>query len=462
MAFLDEDYLLTSDMAKSLFQRISTLPIADLHSHVEAGEIAENKGWQDLWEVEAATDHYLWELMRRCGVSEEKITGSAPNKEKWLALAVVFPRFGGNPVYDWIHLDLKRRFGIQEPLGPETGEQIWQATKAQLATERMKPQQLLEEMNVEILCTTESPLSDLKWHKELRKNFSKVQVLPTWRPDEVLQIGSQKWRKFVDNIGDKTKNDISQVSGLIDALAETHHYFAEHNCVTSDHGVEQPWAYFVSKKTAARIYAKAYRGQTVNDAERRDFQAFMLHLFGELAAEAGWVMQLHIGAVRDYRASLLNSLGRDSGGDVTSHNIELILSLYDFLNEFDSRLQIVLYGLHPSHIYTLATLVRAFPNLSIGAPWWFMDNPYHMREHLFQVANIDLLANHAGMVTDSRKLFSYESRTEMFRRVLSDFLGEMIEQGRIPFPVGEEIAMQIAYYHPKDLFFSEKERTSDV
>ena len=105
-------------------------------------------------------------------------------------------------------------------------------------------------------------------------------------------------------------------------------------------------------------------------------------------------------------------------------------------------------------LYSLATLARAFPNIFIEAPWWFMDNPVHMNEYLFQVASVDLLSNHAGMVTDSRKLFSYESRTEMFRRTLANTIGEMIVQGRIPLSVGFEIAKNLAYRRPKELFFT--------
>ena len=162
MAFLDENYLLESETAKKLYEEVKNLPILDAHNHGDVKEILDNEGWSDIWEVEAATDHYVWELMRKRGVSEDKITGDASNKEKWMALAKVFPEFAGNPTYEWIHLDLKRRFGIEEVISEHTAEMIWEKTKARLADDDMKPQRILKDMNVQIMCTTDEPYSKLE------------------------------------------------------------------------------------------------------------------------------------------------------------------------------------------------------------------------------------------------------------------------------------------------------------
>jgi len=193
MAFLDENYLLTSKEAQDIFLYVKSLPIVDVHTHVEAEQIAIDRGWNDIWEVEGATDHYVWELMRRCGVPEEKITGDASNKEKWLAFAEVAPCLAGNPLYEWIHLDLRRRFEISELITPQTAESIWEKTKEMLASPSMRPQALLKEMKVEILCTTDSPLSDLRWHEEIRRDLSSPRILPTWRPDEFMAVGTLEW-----------------------------------------------------------------------------------------------------------------------------------------------------------------------------------------------------------------------------------------------------------------------------
>jgi len=454
--FLGKDYLLGSVEAREILARIEGLPIVDAHNHVEAEQIAIDQGWNDIWEVEGRTDHYVWELMRRCGVPEEKITGNASNREKWRTFAGIVPLLAGNPLYEWLHLDLRRRFGLTEFVGPETADVIWEKTEEALASADMRPRSLLQQMGVEVLCTTDSPLSDLSWHEQLKEELSSPKVLPTWRPDSILQVGTPEWKEFVVALGEKTGENTEMFDGLLAAIEKTHKHFRSHGTVASDHGIQAPYGKPASTSEAKRIYQKAISRKELTVEDLRALRSFLLHFFAELNAEAGWVMQLHIGAVRDYRDNLSETFGKDCGGDVTSHTIEITNGLHEFLNAFEGKLNIVLYAVHPSHIYTLATLARAFPNISVGSPWWFMDNPFHMRDQLLQVASVDLLSNYAGMVTDSRKLFSFQSRTEVFRRVLANILGEMVATGRVPFEVASEVAERVAYHGPKELFFNKE------
>jgi len=455
--FLGDKYLLRSDEAQEIFAENQGLPIVDAHNHVEAEQIATDRGWDDIWEVEGETDHYVWELMRRCGVPEDLITGSSANREKWRALAAVVPRFAGNPLYEWIHLDLRRQFGIADLVNADTADVIWERTREALASPQMQPRSLLQKMGVKILCTTDSPLSGLTWHEKLQEELPSPRVLPTWRPDELLQIGTTAWKEFLHALGEKTDEDTDSLPGLLAAIEKTHHHFRAHGGVASDHGIDAPYGVPASKTEATRSYEKAISGGELRDDEARALKAFLLHQFAELDAEAGWTMQLHIGAVRDYQTQLFERMGKDSGGDVASHMVEITTGLHQFLNAFNGRLKIVLYAVHPSHIYTLATLARAFPNVFVGSPWWFMDNPFHMRDQLLQVASVDLLSNYAGMVTDSRKLLSFQSRTEVFRRVLADALGEMVRTGRVPIKVAEEVGAAVAYHRPREIFFTKEE-----
>ena len=106
MAFLDNNYLLSNDTAVSIYEQIADLPIIDAHNHADVKAIYENQNFSDIWEVEAASDHYVWEVLRKRGVPESHVTGSASNRDKWFALAEVFPEIAGNPVFEWFHLDL--------------------------------------------------------------------------------------------------------------------------------------------------------------------------------------------------------------------------------------------------------------------------------------------------------------------------------------------------------------------
>jgi glucuronate isomerase len=453
MSFLDDNYLLESDSARQLYDHVRDLPIVDAHNHADIKEIVENKPWSDIWQVEGATDHYVWELMRKRGISEDKITGSASNREKWDALASVFPEFIGNPVYEWVHLDLKRRFGIDDTISSETAGRIWNETKRQLQQEKMRPQQLLESMQVEIMCTTDDPTLSLPYHEQAAAEVKATKILPTWRPDKAMNISKQGWKKFIKQLGKETSDDVSQLSGLLSALQKTHDYFDSVGCVASDHGVQQPHAYKVSEKRAKEIHEKAFKGKDLEPVEVADYKAYMLVQFGEMNKQTGWVTQIHIGPVRDYRDVLWESLGADTGGDISTQNIEFVENLQYFLNKFDDELTIVLYVIDPTHMPTISTIARAFPNISLGAPWWFNDSPYGMETNLKYMATVDLLANHAGMVTDSRKLMSFDSRTEMFRRTLCNVAGDWVEKGQVPLEPAAAIVKSVSYQRPKNLFF---------
>ncbi len=453
MGFLDDTYLLTSPQAVRLYEIVKNLPIIDAHNHGDVCEILDNTGWNDIWEVEAATDHYVWELMRKRGVKEEKITGSASNKDKWAALANILPECAGNPVYEWIHLDLKRRFDIHKAVNSENACEIWERTGDNLKKPAMRPQQLLRRMDVEIMCTTDEPDSQLKEHQQAAEKLEDIRILPTWRPDKLMNINKSGWRNAVERLGKSTNTDIDTLNGLQEALDKSHKHFDGCGCVASDHGVLEPLSYEVSQGQADAIYRRALSGKYPSADEARDFMAFLMCRFGELNEEKGWITQLHIGAFRDYRHLLDSRLGPDSGGDISKGNIEIAENLKHLLNRFAENGKVVLYCLDPTHLPTIATISRAFPNISLGAPWWFNDSPFGMEQHLRYVATIDLLSNHAGMVTDSRKLLSYGSRTEMFRRVLCSVLGDMEQKGQIPADIAAELARKLSYERPKEVFF---------
>lgn len=452
MSFLSDDYLLDTDTACELYDAIAGTPILDPHSHADVAEIVENDGWNDIWEVEAATDHYVWSLMRKRGIDEELITGDAPNREKWNALAAVFPEFAGNPTYEWMHLDLKRRFGIETPISAETADAIWEETAAQLQTPDMRPQTLLREMNVAVVCSTDDPTSPLEQHERAVDRVPGVDVLPTWRADRAVNIETPSWNEFVDELADATGIATDDFDGFRDALRATHDYFQAHGCRASDLGIHEPISRPVSETRARNVFQKEREGRSLSEREVGDFKAFMLECIGAWNAEKGWVTQLHIGPLRDYRDDLYETLGSVAGGTVSTQNVEIAENLRHFVNEFDGAGEIVLYCVDPTHYPTITTIARAFPNVSVGPAWWFNDSPFGIEHQLEYTGTVDLLANHAGMVSDSRKLLSYGSRFEMFRRSLANVLGRHVERGRMPQSVAHDLIGHVAYDRPKRLF----------
>jgi len=449
MAFLDNRYLITNATGLELFASIRGLPVIDPHNHADMREIARNECYRDAWQLFAATDHYVWEMLRKCGVPEDLITGSASPRDKFLALGRVFPLIAGNPVYEWIHLDLKRYFGIEELLCESTAERIYDAVNAKLATDAYRPQALLTGvLNVEAMSSTDDLIDTLEYHEQANAAIGRQLIRPTWRPDKAMKIFAPGWRDYIDKVAERFDMKIRRYSDLLEAMRRSHDYFAERGCRASDHGVDMMPV--VDYDDASHVFRKAMHGKPLDEAEITGFMGAFLGEAARLDAEKGWVMQLHMGAVRDVRTTLFSSLGPDVGGDVCNVCRDFLPGMVSLLNRFDDKLKTVFYCLDPNSQATLASITRAFgDHAALGSAWWLNDTPVGMKRQLELIGSIDLFSNFAGMVSDSRKLLSYGSRFEMFRRVLADVLGAMVERGQIPLSVAEMLAERMAYSGPK-------------
>ncbi len=454
MAFLDYDYLLTGETSRKLFASIEKLPVIDPHNHADLAEVAANCNYQNPWQLFAATDHYVWELLRKCAVPEAFITGDREPEEKFLKLAEVFPRLVGNPVYEWIHLDLKRYLGVQVELGPATGRQIYEGLCRRLARPEFRPQQLLAgPLNVETMCSTDDPVDELTEHQRINDALHRRLVRPTWRPDRAMKIEAPGWRDYLTRLEQRFGQPLKSFADLLAVLKLSHDYFAEHGCVASDHGVEVLAGAPADFEAADRAFRKARAGEELTPAEQAVYQSCFLLQAAALNAEKNWVCQLHLGAVRDVRTRLFNALGPDSGGDISNHFQNSLPGLLQLLNHFDGKLKTVLYCLDPGQQSTLATVARAFGStVRLGAAWWLCDTPIGMRRQLEYIGSVDLFDCYAGMVSDSRKLLSYGSRFEMFRRVLAGVLGELVDRGQAPYGPVEELAYRVAYANPKQFY----------
>ena len=454
MAFLDDNYLLGAETARGLYEEVRELPIVDPHNHADVAAIRANRNFSDIWAAEVATDHYVWELLRKRGVSEAAITGTElGNEEKWLTLGSVFDEFVGNPTFEWVHLDLRRCLGIEDLICSANAAKIWSRARDVLQQPEMRPQSLLKTMKVESMCSTDDPTDLLEDHQFLQKSAVAGMIRPTFRPDRAMNIFAPDWLDYIRRLEARTGSRLKSIRDLIAALQQTHDYFAENGCVSSDHGVQVPYGFRVETEDADPVFRKALDGTRPDAAETVCYMSYLLGELAEMDAAKDWVFQLHIGAVRDVRVTLFDEIGPDSGGDVSDHLTDILTPLRALLNRFDERLKIVLYAMEPGHQATLATVCRAFgANVNLGVAWWMNDSPIGMRRQLEYIGTVDLLTNLAGMVSDSRKLLSYGSRHEIFRRVLCDVVGRLVDAGQAPLLLGEKLVRHLCYRRPKALF----------
>jgi len=441
MKFIHEDFLLQTRTAKRLYHQFAEAePILDFHCHLSPRDIAENRQFNDLFEIWLEGDHYKWRAMRANGVAERFCTGDAEPFAKFQAWAATVPHTLRNPLYHWTHLELSRYFGIDELLDEESAARIWKKANNALATPALTTQGILKKFNVTALCTTDDPIDDLKYHRAMAASGLSTRVFPAFRPDKALGVHvPAMFNQWVEALADASDTNISSFDAFLQALTRRHDYFHAQGCRLSDHGMNQCYAEFCSERFAASIFDKARRGRAASPQEHAQFAAFMMLFFGRLDADKGWTKQLHLGALRNNNTRLLAELGPDTGLDCIGDfpQAAALAAYLDKLDQEKSLPKIVVYNNNPADNCVFASLIGSFQDGTIpgkvqfGAGWWFLDQREGMEWQLNALSNLGLLSRFIGMVTDSRSFMSYP-RHEYFRRVLCNLIGRDVENGEIP------------------------------
>lgn len=438
--FLDENFLLETRIAEELYHDYAAeMPIIDFHCHLSPMDIAEDRVFKNITEAWLEGDHYKWRAMRANGVDENYITGNATDEEKFRLWAETAPYILRNPLYHWTHLELQRYFGITDLLNSKSASKIYNRANELLATSGFSCRSLLEKMNVRVVCTTDNPVDDLRYHKQLREEDYSVRVLPTFRPDKAFAIEHMGYTTYIDQLGALCKIDISNVEKLIEALALRIDYFHEAGCRLSDHGLEQLYHVNSSESNLDAIFKKALGGGNLFLDELAVFKRHVLIELGKLYHSKGWVQQFHLGAIRNTNTRMQDKLGPDTGydsiGDFSQAN-----GLGNYLNSLDHSNQLsktIVYNLNPADNEVIATMAGNFNDgsvpgkIQLGCAWWYLDQKDGMEKQLNVISNMGLLGRFVGMVTDSRSFMSFP-RHEYFRRILCNLIGKDVNSGEIP------------------------------
>jgi glucuronate isomerase len=436
--FLNEDFLLTSDVACRLYRNFAAAqPIYDFHCHLPARDIAENRRFQNLFEIWLEGDHYKWRAMRSNGIPERYCTGDATAYEKFLAWARTVPRTLRNPLYHWTHLELRRYFGISELLDESSAPKIWERAKALL--EELSAHTILEKFVVKVICTSDDPTSDLRHHQAIANSNLSTSVFPTFRPDKALALAAADFRPWLLELSRSSNIDIRDLTTFLEALRSRHDFFHSVGCRLSDHGLDFSYANPCPEREAAQIFAKALGGKSISEEECIGFASFMMLFFGGLDAERGWTKQLHLGALRNVNSVAERQIGSDTGFDAIADfpQIRPLAVYLDLLAREGALPRMILYNANPADTFAFATLIGSFQDgsepgkIQYGSAWWFLDQKHGMRAQLEALSNAGMLANFVGMVTDSRSFMSYP-RHEYFRRVLCDLIGQDVTRGELP------------------------------
>ncbi len=438
---MDENFILTTKTAEKLYHDYAKdMPVFDYHCHLNPKDIAEDRRFKNITEAWLEGDHYKWRGMRSNGISEKYCTGNATAKEKFLKWAETVPQTIRNPLFHWTHLELQRYFGITELLNPESAERIYDKCTELLQTPEYSCQSLLKKMNVVLVCTTDDPIDDLKYHKQIKQSDIGTKVLPTFRPDKGMAVeDTGVYLTYVAKLESCSGIKIDSFESLIQAVDIRHQYFHDNGCRLSDHGIQTFYAEDYQDDQVEDIFTKLTNGKDLTDVEIAIFKTAFLFKTALMNNRRGWVQQYHFGVFRNNNSRMFNSLGPDTGFDSIADNNHGD-ALRKFLNMVDTEGQLaktILYNINPSDNDMVATMIGNFQDgtspgkIQMGSGWWFLDQKKGMIDQMNSLSNLGLLSRFVGMLTDSRSFLSFP-RHEYFRRILCDLIGTDVENGELP------------------------------
>ncbi|MDO4960526.1 MAG: glucuronate isomerase [Eubacteriales bacterium] len=439
--FMDKDFLLETETAKKLFHDYAEVtPILDYHCHINPREIYEDRKFENITQVWLGGDHYKWRQMRSNGIDEKYITGDSTDREKFQKYAETLEKAIGNPLYHWSHLELQRYFGFYKPLSGKTAGEAWDIANAALQRDDMTVRNLIRKSGVKLICTTDDPVDTLEWHEKIAADDSfEVPVLPAWRPDKAMNVEKPEYPEYIAKLAEVSSVEIGNFKSLIEALKVRMDYFAKRGCCVSDHALEYVMYAPATDEELDAIFAKGVANEPITREEELKFKFSFMISVAKQYNKLGWAMQLHYGCKRDNNQLIYKAMGPDTGVDCIN-NYAPSSELADFMNTLISTNELpktIIYSLNPNDNQAIGTILGCFQGpetagkIQQGSAWWFNDHKQGMMDQMISLANLGLLGNFIGMLTDSRSFLSY-TRHEYFRRILCNLIGGWVENGEFP------------------------------
>lgn len=464
--FISDNFVLENEPARALyFDYVRDLPIVDYHNHLPPDEIAGDKRYANMTEIWLKGDHYKWRAMRANGVPESLITGDSNDWDKFMAWSKTVPYTMRNPLQHWTQMELKNPFGIDELLTGDNARYVYDACNEQLQS-HLTARTLLNGYNVQVVCTTDDPTDDLRYHSQYAAEGQALKMFPTFRPDTLLPANTDAWRQQVAKLTALSGIAVTDLDSLLEALISRIDAFHELGCRASDHGLERLPP--VSERTTALETAcKQLLAGQAPDVQTVDLlQGYVLVELSRQYAKRGWIQQFHLGALRNVNSRLRNRLGVNVGVDSMGDwsQTERLGTFLDTLDRDEQLAKTVVYNLNPADNESFATMIGNFQSgyaqsgsipgkIQWGSGWWFLDQKDGMEKQLNTLSNMGLMSRFIGMVTDSRSFLSF-SRHDYFRRILCNLIGQDIQRGLLPNDISwlGQMAANISYHNTVDYF----------
>ena len=462
-AFMDKAFLLSTPTAKTLFHDYAKdMPIVDYHCHINPQEIYEDRHFSNITQMWLEGDHYKWRLMRSDGIDERLITGDASDKEKFLAFAGALPRAIGNPMYHWCHLELRNYFGYTGVLNEDTAEEVWALCEQKLKSPDLSVRGLIRQSNVAFIGTTDDPTDSLEWHEKIKANpIDGLTVAPSFRPDKIVNIDKPIWLANIEKLSAVCGIAVDGIDALEKAILQRMQRFAAMGCRAADHGLDYVCFTPCSKEQANTVMQKALQCKALLPLEVEMFKTYITIFCARQYLHLDWAMQIHYNCSRSPNSTMFARLGADTGFDCinTVNCSESLVKLLDTLYAEKLLPRTIIYSLNGTENAFIDTVIGSFQGtearlkIQHGSAWWFNDTKQGMIDQMTSLANLSVLGNFVGMLTDSRSFLSY-ARHEYFRRILCELVGNWIENGEYPADLKRAGALvsDISFFNAKRYF----------
>ena len=437
-------------MARRLYESIAGLPIVSPHGHTQASWFADNQPFPDPAKLFVQPDHYVYRMLYSQGVSLEDLeigVAELKNPRKvWRIFAEHYFLFRGTPTRMWLDYAFHELFGMEERLSPQTADLYYDTIAEKLQTPEFLPRALYERFHLEVLATTDSPLDSLSDHQAIRDSGWKARIVPTFRPDPVVDPDFAGFGENVAKLGELTGEDTGGWKGYLRALEKSRARFKELGCTATDHGHPTASTASLSPEAAADLFAVVLGGKA-SEQDKELFRAQMLTEMARMSVDDGLVMQIHPGSWRNHNRKLYERYGRDTGADIPTPTeyvgaLKPLLDLYG--NEANFRL--ILFTLDESTFSReLAPLAGHYPCLRLGPPWWFLDSPEGMLRFRETATETAGFYNTAGFNDDTRPFLSIPARHDVARRIDCAYLARLVVEHRLDEDEAFEVARDLTY-----------------
>ena len=440
----------TRKIARTLYEHVRALPLVSPHGHTQAAWFAKNEPFPDPAKLFVQPDHYIYRMLYSQGVSLEDLEIGQPElkdaRKVWRIFARHYYLFRGTPTRLWLDFAFQELFGLNQRLSERTADLYFDTISEKLRTPEFLPRALYERFRLEVLATTDSPLDPLADHKAIRNSGWKARILPTFRPDAVVDPEFTGFSQSIAKLGEQTGEDTSSWAGYLKALRLARERFRSLGCTATDHGHPTARTANLSPKEAAELFARVLAG-TSDTRDHELFRAQMLTEMARMSLDDGLVMQIHPGSARNHNRQLYERYGRDIGADIPTptNYVDALRPLLDLFGN-ERNLTIILFTLDEStYSRELAPLAGHYPCLRLGPPWWFYDSPEGMMRFREQVTETAGFYNTVGFNDDTRAFLSIPARHDVARRTDCAFLARLVAEHRLEEDEALEVAYDLAY-----------------